>query len=203
MVDTPLARVTAPARRTDETDADAWREFVRLYGPVVYGFARRRGLRDADAADLMREALRGVARDPGTIEYDPRLGTSGGRLFTVTCERIRTFFPVREDRPPGTGRSGTRANSVPDRRAEPDSDWDFEYQRRLAVRAMGRVKHEFRLLTWQAFWRTAVDGRPVRDVGPELGMTPGAVCVAKSRVLARVREEVHRLEERNSPAEPS
>jgi RNA polymerase sigma-70 factor (ECF subfamily) len=49
---------------------------------------------------------------------------------------------------------------------------------------------EFEERTWQAFWRTAVDGRSAADVGAELGMTPGAVRVAKSRVLHRLREEL-------------
>ena len=59
---------------------------------------------------------------------------------------------------------------------------------------MDRVKDEFQPTTWQAFWRTAVEGRAAQEVGAELKMTPGAVYVAKSRVLARLREEVQRLQ---------
>src|SRR5262245_45067984 len=43
----PVTRVTLLTRIKDGADAEAWREFVRLYGPVVYGFARKRGLQDA------------------------------------------------------------------------------------------------------------------------------------------------------------
>jgi DNA-directed RNA polymerase specialized sigma24 family protein len=63
MVETPLTRMTLLTRIKDETDLDAWREFVRLYGPVVYGFARKRGLGDAEAADLMQEVLRRVCEE--------------------------------------------------------------------------------------------------------------------------------------------
>jgi RNA polymerase sigma-70 factor (ECF subfamily) len=59
---------------------------------------------------------------------------------------------------------------------------------------MERVRHEFHKATWQAFWGTAVDGRPAAEVGAELKMSTGAVYVAKSRVLARLREEVQRIE---------
>jgi RNA polymerase sigma-70 factor (ECF subfamily) len=59
---------------------------------------------------------------------------------------------------------------------------------------MDLVKGEFQPNTWQAFWRTAVEGRAVQDVGAELRMKSGAVYVAKSRVLARLREEVRRLQ---------
>jgi DNA-directed RNA polymerase specialized sigma24 family protein len=61
MVETPLTRMTLLTRIKGKTDAKAWREFVRLYGPVVYGFARKQGLGDAEAADLMQEVLQSVA----------------------------------------------------------------------------------------------------------------------------------------------
>ncbi|MFM8271793.1 MAG: hypothetical protein ACKODX_05605 [Gemmata sp.] len=44
MAEPPLTRVTLLTRLKDGRDADAWREFVQLYGPVVYRFARNRGL---------------------------------------------------------------------------------------------------------------------------------------------------------------
>ena len=54
-------------------DQDAWRKFMQLYGPVVYGFARRRGLQDADAADLMQDVMRfGSRRDrPAGVRSQP------------------------------------------------------------------------------------------------------------------------------------
>jgi RNA polymerase sigma-70 factor (ECF subfamily) len=55
--------------------------------------------------------------------------------------------------------------------------------------ALGEIRAHFREDTWRAFWMTTVDGRPPADVGLELGMTAGAVRVAKSRVLARLRGE--------------
>ena len=58
---------------------------------------------------------------------------------------------------------------------------------------MDRVKHEFQPNTWQAFWGTAVEGEPAAEVGKELKMSPGAVYVAKSRVLARLRDEVQAM----------
>ena len=75
MAEPPLTRVTLLNRLKDGADVDAWREFVHLYGPVVYGFARKRGLQDADAADLMQEVLRSVARNAERMEYDPKRGT--------------------------------------------------------------------------------------------------------------------------------
>jgi RNA polymerase sigma-70 factor (ECF subfamily) len=60
----------------------------------------------------------------------------------------------------------------------------------LFYRGLDVIRGEFEPRTWQAFWRTAVEGRSPRDVGDELGMSPGAVRVAKSRVLHRLRQEL-------------
>ena len=68
-------------------------------------------------------------------------------------------------------------------------------ERGLFARALGLIREEFEERTWAAFWRTAVEGRAAKDVGAELSMTPGAVRVAKSRVLHRLREELGDLGE--------
>src|SRR5688572_30566424 len=179
MAEPPLTRVTLLNRLRDGTDSDAWREFIHLFGPVVYGFARNRGLQDADAADLMQEVLRSIARNADKMEYDPKRGTFRGWLYTVTRNKIYNFLNGQRNRPRGTGDSAAqeRLDSVPDKADDPDADWDLEYQRQVSAKAMDRVKHEFQKSTWEAFWRTAVDGRPAGDVGGELGMSTGAVYV--------------------------
>jgi len=196
MADPPATRVTLLARIKDGQDTVAWREFVQLYGPVIYRFARNRGLQDADAADLMQDVMRSVARNAAKMEYDPKKGTFRGWLYTVTRNKIYNFLNSQRNRPRGTGDSAgwERLEATPARAEDgPDEDWEREYQRRLSARAMDLVKSEFQESTWQAFWKTAVEARPAGEVGKELGMSPGAVYVAKSRVLARLREEVKQM----------
>src|SRR5262245_13492772 len=196
MADAPLTRVTLLARLKDGRDADAWREFARLYGPVVYAFARNRGLQDADAADLMQEVLRSVARNAGRMEYDPARGTFRGWLYTVTRNKVYNFLSAQKNKAKGVGDSAAveRLDAIADHREDPDAAWDLEYQRRLSAKAMERVKGEFQANTWKAFWQTAVEGKGAGVVGKVLRMTPGAVYVAKSRVLARLRDEVQKME---------
>ena len=78
----------------------------------------------------------------------------------------------------------------------PDDDsnwWDQEHERRLFAWAAEQVRPAVEPGSWQAFWGTAVDGRPPKEVGAELKLSPGAVYVAKSRVLARLRDEVRKM----------
>ena len=63
------ARECMLARIKDVRDAPAWQAFVSAYGQTVYAYGRRRGLQDADAADLTQEVLADVARCIRTFEY--------------------------------------------------------------------------------------------------------------------------------------
>jgi RNA polymerase sigma-70 factor (ECF subfamily) len=73
--------------------------------------------------------------------------------------------------------------------ATPTSKPD-EAERRLFRQALAEVRARFHERTWRAFHGTVVDGRSPADVGAELGMSAGAVRVAKSRVLQRLRAEL-------------
>jgi RNA polymerase sigma-70 factor (ECF subfamily) len=195
MAEAPLTRITLLARIKNADDVSAWGEFAKLYGPVVYGFARKRGLQDADAADVVQDVLRSVARNAERMDYDPERGTFRGWLYTVARNKIYNFLTATKRRVRGAGdvNSQERLESIADPDDDADHQWELEYQRRLSAKAMDRIKHEFQPNTWQAFWGTAVEGRSATDVGKQLKLSAGAVYVAKSRVLARLRDEVKQL----------
>src|SRR5262245_33587255 len=80
----PVTRASLLVRLRDGDDPKAWTEFLEIYAPVVYRFARNRGLQDADAADIMQDVLRSVSSAVGRLEYDAKRGTFRGWLFTIT-----------------------------------------------------------------------------------------------------------------------
>jgi len=71
-------------RVRDLTDREAWASFVQIYAPVVYRYVRRRGLQDADAADVTQEILRRVAAAMQEFRYDRQRGS-----FAVGCSPSR------------------------------------------------------------------------------------------------------------------
>jgi RNA polymerase sigma factor (sigma-70 family) len=194
MDDSPLTRASLLVQIRDGENHVAWQEFMKLYGPVVYGFARKRGLQDADAADLMQEVMRSVSTAIGRLEYDRNQGSFRGWLFTITRNKVFNFLSARRIRPQGSGDTTTNQLLA----AQPDTDdgsdlWEIEYQRQLASLAMDHVKSEFQDTTWRAFWLTAVEGIGAAEAAQQVGISPGAIYVAKSRVLARLKEEVESM----------
>lgn len=192
----PATSASLLIRLRDPADDDAWRQFVKLYAPMIYGLARKKGLQDADAADLMQDVFRAVANAMGKLDYDRERGTFRGWLHTVTRNKIFNFLEARRHRPAASGDSAVRDMLA--ETAAPDTEqqwWDEEYERRLFTMASDQVRDEFKPATWQAFWKTAVEARSVKEVSVELQLSPGAIYVAKSRVLARLREKISELRE--------
>lgn len=190
MQESPATRGSLLVRLRDGSDAVAWREFVRLYGPVIYGFARKRGLQDADAADLMQDVLRSVSSAVHRLDYDSNRGTFRGWLFTVTRNKIFNFLEGRSRRVEGSGDSRVQQRLEQHADGHLSADWETDYQRSLAARAMESVKGEFQPATWEAFLLTAVQGQTPGEAAARVGLSVGAVYVAKSRVIARLRQEI-------------
>ncbi len=91
MADSPWTRPSLLVRLRDERDHEARARFVEVYGPLIYGFARRQGLQDADAADLIQDSLRVVAGAVKGLEYDPARGSFRAWLFTVVRNQLLRF----------------------------------------------------------------------------------------------------------------
>lgn len=186
----PATRPSLLLRLRDPRDGAAWSEFVDLYAPLIYGLARQRGLQDADAADVTQEALRAVALGAGKLEYDPSRGSFRGWLFTIARNKLRNFFAAQRHVVQGTGDSALHQWLQEQPSAAESAEWDVACEQRLFTWAANQVRSEFQEATWQAFWRTAVEGQKAAAVAAALGISTGAVYIARSRVLARLRARI-------------
>jgi RNA polymerase sigma factor (sigma-70 family) len=192
----PPTQPTLLVRIRNADDQEAWERFVDLYAPLVYGFLRKRGLQDADAADLTQDVMRSVAAAAQRLEYDERRGLFRSWLFTIVQNKLTDHWRRGSVRERGTGDTGAQQelNAIPQTNSDDASaEWDADYQRQLFQYAASIVKPDFNEATWQAFWRTAVDGLSGKEVSAQLGLTAAAVYLAKSRVMARLKEQVRYL----------
>jgi RNA polymerase sigma factor (sigma-70 family) len=186
----PITRPSLLLRLRDAGDERAWQEFVEIYTPLVFGFVRRRGLQEADAADVAQEVMQAVARSIGSFGYQPEKGSFRSWLYTVTRNRFNNFLKRQQRQPRGTG--DTAIQELLEELPCPESDdgWDREFHQWLLDWACAQVRSEFQTNTWQAFLLTAVEGKSPQDAAAALGSSVGAVYIARSRVTARIRDKV-------------
>jgi RNA polymerase sigma-70 factor (ECF subfamily) len=188
MNDSPATRPSLLIRARDTNDQEAWRELADLYGPLLYAYARHKGLQDSDAADLSQEVLAILADRLSEFAYDPTRGSFRGWLFTVTRNRLRNWASRQPLAARGTGESEVAAllAELPERSEQNDFDHLYHWQQFLW--AVEQVQVDFREQTFEAFRASVIEGHAPKAVAERLEITVGAVYIAKSRVLARVRE---------------
>jgi RNA polymerase sigma-70 factor (ECF subfamily) len=167
----------------------AWDQFVTLYSPLLYRWARGRGLQEADAGDLVQDVLVRLVRKLPEFRYDPGKSFRAWlRTVALNCWRDRER--QRAGRPNEREADGPGIPLAPD---DTEVFADEEYRGYLVRRALELMQAEFRPTTWKACWENVVSGKTAAEVGVELGLSPGAVYVARSRVLARLRKELRDL----------
>lgn len=176
--------LTLLERLRSSGDESAWVRFVDLYTPLLHRWASRQQLQPNDADDVIQDLMLLLHRKLPEFRYDPAQSFRAW-LRTVFLNKCREIARRRQ-LPTSTG--GIDQLPLP----ASDAD-DVEDRRILLHRGLELIKGEFSPTSWQAFWEYAIRERPVPEVARELGIAPGSVYTARSRVLARLRLELDRL----------
>ncbi len=186
-------------------DPAAWNRLVDLYAPYVLQWCRRFQLKDEDAADVFQEVFQTVSVKISQFRKSRPGDTFRGWLRTITRNKVHDLYRRRQHEWEAAGGTAVQlqmAGIAADdeslsARLDPAEVTSPEPtpEALLFQRALAQIRDHLQKNTWDAFWRTTVDGRPATEVAAELGMSPGAVRVAKSRVLHRLRRELGDLDE--------
>lgn len=187
----PKTRASLILRLQNADDATAWQEFADIYQPLIYALARKRGLQDADAYDLTQEVMTRVARSISKWDPDPQRGSFRGWLATITRNMVVQFFRKNNRLPKSGNRTEIQdlLNNQADTSLE-SREFDLEHDRQIFLWAANRIKHQFEPNTWMAFWETAVNEKAIGVVAEELGISKGAIYIARSRVMDRLRTTI-------------
>jgi RNA polymerase sigma-70 factor (ECF subfamily) len=177
--------------RLKTADAAAWNRLVVLYAPLVHHWCRQFGLPTREAADVLQDVFQSVATNLDRFHRDAPGDSFRGWLRTITRSKVMDHFRRLQ---PAEARAARRRykgwGNFPRRKTAGKMRPGRQAPCGRFRNRFGLIRPEFEDRTWQAFWRTAVDDQSAPEVGKELGMTPGAVRVAKCRVLQRLREEL-------------
>jgi RNA polymerase sigma-70 factor (ECF subfamily) len=192
---TPDTRYSLIMRLPDRQDVVAWDEFVSIYEPLVYRLARGKGLQHADAQEVVQEVLIAISK---TVEHwhpDAQLGRFRDWLFRISRNFIINYLTRRKYRGIGTGDS--RISDLLAEQLAPDeesSQWfDMEERREVLQYCARLLQVSCDGKQWRAFWLSTVLQVPVSEVAQTLQVSTGAVYIARSRMMNRLRLEVKRV----------
>jgi RNA polymerase sigma-70 factor, ECF subfamily len=178
-----LATSQTLLKRLKEPGSSEWPRFVNLYTPLLYHWAKKLGLNPNDAADIVQSVLTITVRKLPTFDYQPESSFRGWLRTVLHNEWKRS---LREKTKAGTAMAEPPESMVFDSNIEEEQ----EYARILTSRAMEIIRPEFSDTNWQAFELLMIEQKPVVEVATRLSVKIGTVYAAKSKILARLRNEL-------------
>lgn len=189
----PETRASLILRLGDPADDLAWSEFLQIYEPMLFRLASRWGMQDADAREVVQETLLAVAKAIPEFRSGGHSGAFRGWLAAITRNKLADHLARRSRQVHGSGDTDVQ-RWLEQHHVGDDSSisvWDWQQKRQIFAWAADRVRGQVGDSTWQAFYRTAIQGEGVSQVAADLQMREGMVYVARSRVMTRLRKAVN------------
>jgi len=187
----PTTQISLLERIQNREDALSWDQFVRIYGPLIMRYCRRRGLQESDARDVVQDVLLQVSKGIEDFRYDRERGQFRNWLGTVTHRAM--LKQLARSR-----RAAARERDAP-RPLPPASEecqqplgevWVEAFNAHVYRTAVERLRLHFDAETWQAFEATFVENCSPDKVAAKLNRTVGWVYQAKSKVVRKLKEEI-------------
>ena len=169
-----------------DVDQSAWEVFVGLYTPLIFYWARKAGLKPADASDLVQEVCAIVFRRLPDLKYD-RQRSFRGWLRTITLNKFRDRCRKKSLPMIDASQSHlTELVSVP----QAESTWDLNYGRMLLKQALSEMEADFEPSTWQALLAVVKGNSSVKEAAETFDVSPWTIYSARSRLIGRLREQL-------------
>jgi RNA polymerase sigma-70 factor (ECF subfamily) len=179
-------RASLLIRIKDPNAKEAWSEFHDLYAPLIYRYARRRGLNRDDAEDVRSECYRAIVEQIKTFHYDKAKGGFKAWLRTMVDRRVVDLFRKKREHHANTRALGQIEAVHP----SPEEVWEAEWKNQHLQHCVEQLRSEVSRRTFEVFSIVVIQGRPVAEACDELGMNPNQVYKAKARMLRRVRDKM-------------
>jgi len=184
-------------------DQDGWQRFFDTYWRMIYSVARRSGLSDADAQDVVQETIVGVAKRMPDFKYDPSIGSFKGWLAQLT--RCRIIDLLRKRNYQNKGRQFAKeeplATSIAESEPAPndtglDAVWDEEWNKHLMETALEKAKRHVGPAQYQMFHFHVIKNVPAKEVAELLQVELPEVYYAKKKISELLQKEIQHLEQK-------
>jgi RNA polymerase sigma factor (sigma-70 family) len=190
-------------RLKDWEDMTSWKDFFDTYWSLIYGVARKAGLSDSEAQDVVQETIISVARKIPEFTYDPAVCSFKTWLMKMT--RWRIIDQIRKKQYERDGHRYPREESWSDALLENHSDlagfdleavWNEEWEKHLLQTALDKVKQYTNPKQFQMFYLHVIKSMAAGKVAQLLGVKLAAVYFAKYKVSAEVRKQIRALQDK-------
>ena len=189
------------SRLRDREDGESWQTFFDRYWRLLYNVARRAGLDDVDAQDVVQDTVIAVAREMPEFRYDPERGSFKQWLFRILRRRVSDHFRKLYRRPAHAGISPEMLEGTSDADAIVTRDgvslsetWEQEWERSVLDAAIADVRAQANPKHFQVFDYCVLKEWPVAKVASTLGMNAAQVYLARHRVSQAVKRAARRIE---------
>ena len=196
-------RATLLQRLKNWQDHASWQQFFDTYWKLIYGVARKAGLTDVEAQDVVQETMFAAAKHLPTFKYNPAIGSFKAWLLNMTrwriIDQLRQRGPL-SPRHPSSGGANTAINTdTVDKLEDPagqrlDDLWEAEWQTNLLAAAVANIKRRVDPLKYQIFDCYVNKDWAAEKVAAAFGVSVDQVYMAKHRLTAMIKQEVTRLE---------
>ena len=195
-------RATLIDRLKNWQDQASWQDFFDTYWKLIYGLARKFGLNDEDAQDVVQETLVSVARQMPNFKYNPKLGSFKAWLRTLIRSRITDLLrkrgqanmvPIHTES--DTGDESFALRELPDQNNQTmDHVYEQEWQKNVLDAAIDRVKRKLDPKKYQVFDCYVNKEWAPEKVAAAFKISVDQVYLAKHRVTELIKSEAKRLE---------
>jgi RNA polymerase sigma factor (sigma-70 family) len=190
-------------RLKDPADQASWDQFYELYRELIFSVARRAGLNEAEAGEVVQDTLISVARKMPEFTYDPAKDSFKGWLLTVSRWRIRDQLAKRADGPQQEparryeqeqdSRTATIERVADPTGPELEHIWEQEWEAHVLQKALARIKRQVHPQHYQIYHLNVILGQSAREVSRALGVNTAQIYLAKHRVGFLLKREANRL----------
>lgn len=198
-------RASLLERLKDMGDQASWNAFYEIYHGLIFSVAKRAGLNESEAGEVVQDTLISVAKKMPDFTYDPAKDSFKGWLLTVVRWRILDQLSKRAVRSSERADSGRQAEQdtrtatvhrVPDPAGTAlERVWEEEWELQLLQAALGRIKRQVRPQHYQIYHLHVILGQPAHQVARALRVNTAQIYLAKHRVGNLLKKEVKRLKE--------
>jgi len=182
-------RASLLLRIRDRQDVAAWGEFDAIYRPLLYRYARTRGLDDAEAEDIVQQCMGAIHARIDDFDYDPQKGRFKGWLCTVASNRIRNLYRGRREQPAESKdlKRDQQRERAPE--AEFDRIWRDEHLRHC----LRQVREEVQPEVYAAFERYVMREQSAEEVCAALDVTSDQLYRIKWRITQKIGDKMRAL----------